>query len=202
VAKTKHGMSRTRIYRIYRGMLDRVLNPNKHNYPRYGGRGICICPEWLDKESGFMNFYRWSMVNGYTDELSIDRKDVNGNYTPGNCRWITNKEQQNNKSNSHFITYKGVTKTARQWSEDIGGSSILVSERIRRGWSEEEAITTPPRNVKGTITYKGKTQSLHRWAIELGISYSALSKRLRNGWSISKALSTPPEEKFSSVRKG
>ena len=86
-----------RLYKIYDGMKQRCTNPN---YPRskdYMGRGITICREWLDD---FMNFYNWAMGNGYEDELSIDRIDVNGNYEPSNCRWITIQEQQLNRSNT------------------------------------------------------------------------------------------------------
>ena len=77
----KHGMSKTRIYRIYRCMKSRCYNSNDSDYSDYGGRGITICPEWLG-EHGFENFTKWSMENGYVKNLSIDRINVNGNYEP------------------------------------------------------------------------------------------------------------------------
>ncbi|QZA69636.1 hypothetical protein 035JT004_138 [Bacillus phage 035JT004] len=186
-------------------MLTRVLNPKAANYSRYGGKGIKVCDEWLDRDSGFINFYHWSTQNGYSDTLSIDRKDVNGDYDPSNCRWITHKEQQNNKSNSHFITYNGVTKTATEWSEDLGGSRNLVEERLKLGWSKEKAVSTPPTipakcNTRD-ITYNGKTQSLRSWAKELGINYSTLAGRLRKGWSVPEAFNKPIEKKFSTSEK-
>ncbi|WP_290772402.1 hypothetical protein [Anaerofustis sp.] len=87
----KHGMNRTKIYSIYHNMKDRCLNPNNHAYNNYGSRGINICEDWLN-ENGFINFYNWSISNGYQEGLSIDRINIEGNYKPTNCRWITVSE--------------------------------------------------------------------------------------------------------------
>lgn len=84
----KHGMNQSKIYSIYHNIKDRCLNPNNHAYHNYGGRGITICEEWLNKD-GFINFYNWAIKNGYKEGLSIDRKNIEGNYEPTNCRWIT-----------------------------------------------------------------------------------------------------------------
>ncbi|MDR2477084.1 MAG: hypothetical protein LBD18_04780 [Treponema sp.] len=100
---TKHGMScgskrkGHRLYKIWRGMIDRCENQNVQNYQYYGARGISVCKEW---RTDFLIFYTWAMRNGYSPSLSIDRKNVNENYCPENCRWATPLEQANNKRNS------------------------------------------------------------------------------------------------------
>ena len=99
---TKHGMKGTRLYEVWKGMKKRCYSPQNPNYRNYGMRGISICDEW---RCDFKAFYDWAMANGYDPnaprgEKTIERKDVNGNYCPENCCWITISEQQRNKRNN------------------------------------------------------------------------------------------------------
>jgi hypothetical protein len=94
-ATTKHGMHKTRIYQTYHDMKDRCLNSNNPRYHRYGGRGIIICERWL---SSFENFYEWAVSNGYSDTLTIERVNNDGNYCPENCKWATMEEQLKNRT--------------------------------------------------------------------------------------------------------
>lgn len=93
----KHGLSGHRLYSIWKGMKDRCCNTKSPNYQYYGERGILICDEWLNEDCGFINFYNWSLENGYDDNLTIDRKNNDGNYEPSNCRWTTMLVQIHNR---------------------------------------------------------------------------------------------------------
>ncbi len=140
---TKHGLSRTRLYRIWALMKDRCTNVNCPTYSCYGGRGITFCDEW----KSFENFHDWAINNGYKDLLTIDRIDVNGNYEPSNCRWSTMKEQGRNRRNNRNITINGKTMCLSEWCEIYGIDFYTVMSRLKRGWDYEKAITTPIRWV-------------------------------------------------------
>ncbi len=138
-----HGKSSTRLNGIWRGIKDRCLNPNNSSYERYGAKGISICEEW---KNSFESFYEWSMNNGYSAELTIDRIDNSKGYFPENCRWADCFTQARNKSNCRYYTYRGQTKTLSEWSEISGIDRKTISDRIDRfGWSFEKAISTKPR---------------------------------------------------------
>ena len=140
-----YDMSDTRLYRIWRGIKQRCLNPNSKSYKNYGGRGIDICLEWND----FENFYKWAIENGYEESLTIDRINNNGNYEPSNCRWVSRKIQGNNTRRNHYLTYKGITKTMSEWADICNIKYSTVRARINSyHWSIEKALETPVRISK------------------------------------------------------
>lgn len=133
-----HGMSNTRIYRIWKGLRNRCENENIPQYSDWGGRGITVCDEWRN----FKPFYEWAMSHGYSDDLSIDRIDNNGNYCPENCRWVTEKEQALNRRSNIYLTHDGVTKHISEWDKVIGSKkSGRVRARLNAGWSVADAVT-------------------------------------------------------------
>ena len=136
---TTHGLSRHRLYTIYKGMKQRCGNVNNNSYKDYGERGIGICNEWLDD---FINFFNWATMNGYSDNLTIERVDNNKGYSPDNCKWIPKAYQAENRRCNHELTFNGETKTISEWSRGIGGNFNLVYRRIERGWDLREALTT------------------------------------------------------------
>lgn len=141
---TTHGMTDTRLHAIWKNMKERCLNRNHKNYKDYGGRGITICDEWVESFDGF---YTWSINNGYQDALTLDRIDVNGSYSPGNCRWITQKEQCNNTRRNIKVTINNEEHTLKEWCEISNLKYSTIVSRVSRGWDPVTALTTPVRSV-------------------------------------------------------
>jgi len=134
--KRDNGVHKTRLYHIWQTMKARCSNPNSDRYKYYGARGISFCSEW----KVFITFQKWANENGYSDNLTLDRTEVNSDYSPKNCRWVTLLVQSRNKRNN--IKYKGETTTEASFR--LGGGQGMVSNRIKgKGWSIERAFSTP-----------------------------------------------------------
>ena len=138
---TTHGLSRSKIYRIYHTMKNRCYKKSSKPYNDYGGRGIIICNEWL---SDFESFRNWAISNSYEEGLTLERIDVNGNYEPSNCKWITQSEQCNNKRTTLYATIKGETKTLKEWSllSGIKYNTLHTRKRVY-GWDDEDLLRKP-----------------------------------------------------------
>lgn len=119
-------------------MCGRCNNPKNDAYVWYGGRGISVCVEWED----YLTFRDWALKNGYSDELSIDRIDVNGDYCPQNCKWSTFIDQCNNRRSNRFLEFNGETLSISQWGRKLGIRPQTINSRLRMGWSVEKALTT------------------------------------------------------------
>ncbi|ADY54690.1 hypothetical protein Sgly_0324 [Syntrophobotulus glycolicus DSM 8271] len=141
--RTANGHSTERLFRIWNGMKRRCLNEKSDNYKWYGGRGISICSEWDEYEA----FRSWAIKAGYSDALTIDRINPNGNYTPENCKWVDIKAQANNRNNNHILKLNGETYTISQFAEKYRISYWTVVNRLKLGWDLERIIRTPERSV-------------------------------------------------------
>lgn len=150
---TKHGHTRNGSssrnmspeYSVWLGMKKRCLNKNDVAYPNYGGRGISICPEWVEDFAAFLNHIGPRPSRRY----SIDRyPDTNGNYEPGNVRWATVLQQARNKNNNRILTFDGESKCLGEWAEITGIPESQIRGRLRRGWSLRDALKTPIRKHK------------------------------------------------------
>ena len=145
---TTHGESgshKTRLYGICSGIKTRCYNKRqKESYKRYGAKGISMCEEWKNSYEAFRD---WALENGYKDNLSIDRIDPRGPYSPENCRWATDKQQQNNRSNNHILTFNGISKTLAEWVDATGFTKSTIEHRLSRGWSVADTLQTPMRKT-------------------------------------------------------
>lgn len=128
--RQKAKYSTTRLGRIWNGMKTRCYNKKSNAYPLYGGRGVSICNEW---RSSFYEFKKWALANGYSKNLSIDRIDTNGDYSPSNCRWATPKTQSNNTRKSIRVLYNGNTYTVKEAARimDISSYQVRSSKKAR-----------------------------------------------------------------------
>lgn len=133
---TTHGMTGTRVYRIWQAMLNRCRNANVKIYSKYGGRGISVCDRWSDFENFFAD------MGDPPDGYSIDRINNDGDYTPENCRWASGTDQARNKSTNRRITLNGETRLLVEWSETLGIDQASLRERLEK-WPLEAALTTP-----------------------------------------------------------
>lgn len=132
-----HGQSGSRLYWIWHNMIERCTNPSVERFKDYGARGIAVCDEWRDSFEAFME---WAVANGYQPGLQLDRRDNDGPYTPGNCRWATRKQQARNRRSNTIVTYKGRPVTLIEASELTGISYYTLIERRRRGWPESRLL--------------------------------------------------------------
>ena len=199
-ANVKHGDYNERLYKIRSQMIARCYSPNSQSYSNYGGRGITVCDEWLG-ENGYGNFKKWALSNGYRDNLSIDRIDVNGNYEPLNCRWADDFIQNNNTRRNVKITYNGETHSLSEWGriKPNGLCYDTLRSRLRDGWSIEDAFSKPHFDggidVTGNIiTIDGETHNVTWWCEKNGIAKSTFYRRLKRGWSVEKAATMPHDE--------
>lgn len=133
---------RKRILHTLWHMKDRCFNLKCKAFGNYGGRGITICDEWVSNPDSFVE---WSLSHGYDDGLAIDRIDNDGNYEPGNCRWVTAAENNQNRRSSRFFTIDGEKRNLQQWCDFYGVPRSMVDRRLKLGWDIEKALTTPKK---------------------------------------------------------
>lgn len=194
-APKTHGASRTKLYRVYRGMLQRCNNPNTVHYKNYGGRGITVCARWAESFEAF----RSDMGEPPADHLSLDRIDNDRGYEPGNCRWATDKDQARNTRRNVWVEHNGERLLATDWARKLGISRQRFDQRLRAGFPPERLFA--PGNVESinrtkgrvlsspVLILNGRKQTLVQWAKELGLTRTTIRARLRRNLPIEVVLS-------------
>lgn len=170
-----------RLWHIWNGMKRRCLSTIDLRYHEYGGRGIKICDAWVES---FDNFADWALSNGYEDDLTIERIDVNGDYCPGNCTWIPRKEQAFNKRDTIWVDYHGRHIQLRKLCYEMNLNYDAINNRIvAHGWDAEKAIDEPISTNEG---------SLMSACAKLGLNYGTVRDRIAKlGWTREEALGVP-----------
>lgn len=137
---TKHGLSRTSEYTIWRDMIRRCNQVRRDDFCNYGGRGIKVCQRWVESFEAFLE----DMGRRPSQYHSVDRKDNDGDYMPGNCHWADKKTQARNRRTNRVIEYNGKSMIVAAWAEVSGLTESAICSRLKRGWSVERTLTTPP----------------------------------------------------------
>lgn len=180
-----HGLTKTRTFGIWMHMKARCYRKTCSDYPNWGGRGISVCDRW---RNSFENFI--ADMGECPEGMSIDRIDNSGNYEPGNCRWANHFQQKRNTRANVLIEFNGQSKTAGEWSEIVGIHGKTISNRLRCGWSVEDALNVKPGIgiCEKLIYFNGERGSLKHHAKVSGIPYGTVFTRISRGWSIERAL--------------
>lgn len=179
-----HGIKDKRLKNIWQSMKQRCNNPKSKSYNSYGGRGIKVCSEW---EHSFKDFYYWAINNGYDENLSIERIDVNKGYCPDNCKWIPIKEQAYNKQNTVRFEVDGETRTAIDLANEHNIYKDTLVSRVKNygmslsdaiNWSKNKKQYSKVRNRAKKYNYKGEMLTLKEIADICGINKNTLYERI------------------------
>ena len=145
-----HGKSHTRLYRIHHDAQQRCYNPNATQYEDYGGRGITVCDEWMGR-SGFLAFYEWAISNGYSDTLTLDRKDNDKGYLPNNCHWVTRQRQQRN---------------TRPQKRNKSGVKGVNWNHLSQNWRARVRLNGKTINLGSYDTVEAAAAARRRWELD------------------------------------
>lgn len=192
---TTHGDSKTRLYHIWCGIKRRCYRESETSYHRYGGRGITLCEEWKD----YSSFKRWAEANGYSDELSIDRINNNGNYDPSNCRWATCQEQARNKESVKKVIINDITYYLSDLAKETGINIKTLWYRLDSGVPIENLLDSSLiRKDAAYAIINGEKVLVTDIAKQAGVSDSAIRVRIKNGIT-GVDLFKPNQFKYSSI---
>lgn len=192
---------RDRLHNIYYKMKQRCDNPNNTDYKNYGGRGITYCQDWRD----FQFFSDWAITHGYSDTLTLDRINVNGNYCPDNCRWITIEQQQRNRRSNKMVEWNNEIHCCSEWDEILGYPTGTIQQRLHRGWSIKRAMTQLLSEKQYNYNKKGikKTKVIFPNGVEkIYQSLAEASRETNINIATLKSLSTAEGQKKTRKYKG
>lgn len=198
-----------KFYRTYNNIKTRCYNKKNPKYKSYGARGIIICDEWLQSREAFI---KWCDETCKDITLTIERIDVNGNYEPNNCKWVTMEQQAKNKQNSIKVNYYGTEYCLRELCRKLGYNNNeykRIHARIAyENWDVYKAIETPIKNcdnktnyLKPSYTYKGYTNSLRQICKKFNLYYGTIKYRVMNGEDVITACNKGTDKPYTYVKR-
>ena len=186
--RERHGRCYTKEYVAWKAMLTRCYNTKSTGFKHWGGRGISVCSAWRNSFREFLKDVGLAPSSAHT----LDRRENNGDYEPGNVRWVTRRIQCRNKTSNRFLTYKGLRLTIAEWGERTGFGESLIRHRLGAGKSLNEAIEMKPSPPgRRFIRAFGVSHHLLEWGRLTGFCVKTIGERLRRGWSPENALTIP-----------
>jgi len=205
--RIKHGMAATGrlhpLYTTWMNMKNRCYQKSHRSYIDYGGKGLTVCAAWKED---FNTFYNWAVENGWQQGLTIDRIKNSMGYSPDNCRWATQAEQNRNTKRNIWLTAFGETRCLVDWLNDkrcVVARTAVMQRIFILKWEAEKALTTPSMNYNRSerlnaikTEYNGVVKNLLDWCIELNLDYLLMRGRLYQGWSPKDAFETSKITKF------
>jgi hypothetical protein len=177
------GKRRSGTYSSWRDAKARCFNQSHRTYTLYGGRGITMCDRWRTSFAAFL-----ADMGECPPGLTLDRIDNNGNYQPGNCRWATRHEQQQNRRDNRLVELDGVHMTLTEAADRFGLPRTIISGRLRHGWSDAEAVNPNFVRPERLIEYEGQRMTIAQVARRTGLHKNTLRNRLLRGWSDAEAV--------------
>lgn len=198
-----------KFYRTYDNIKTRCYNKNSPKYKSYGARGVIVCDEWLQSREAFI---KWCDETCKDITLTIERIDVNGNYEPDNCKWVTMEQQAKNKQNSIKVNYYGTEYCLRELCRKLGYNNNeykRIHARIAyEKWNVYKAIETPIRKcdnktkyLKPSYTYKGYTNSLRQICKKFNLYYGTIKYRVMNGEDVTTACNKGTDKPYTYVKR-
>ena len=177
----------TRTYAAWYSMRNRCYYKPADSYSRYGGRGITVCDRWRYSFQHFLDD-----MGECPPELTLERRNTNGNYTPSNCVWDTEKVQSRNRSSNHLLEFNGESRPICEWAEIVNINESTILTRIKMGWTVNNALTRKARKPTRFRMF-GRTKTIYGWWKESGIRVNTVLGRIKLGWSLKRALTTLPK---------
>lgn len=182
-------MTKTKVWSVWRSMMRRCYEKTATGYHRYGGRGLRVCDDWHTFENFFAD------MGHPPPGHQLDREENDGNYEPGNCRWVLPKVNMRNRSNNKRYEFQGKSRSIAEIAEMVGLPRKCLEQRLRHGVPFDQAVSTPVENHETLIVVDGKEMNVSDAAKLYGLKPYVLNSRIVRGWPLEEALKTPTDAK-------